>query len=139
MEHYANAKKQTELHTLETSFFEEWFLLRCEKKFNDMDLIDDLSLTVAKYQEELDDDIQKITMLESFLNDNSKSAELSENELVMVEQKLAGATSNYVSRGILLSIESLLERLNSSQEEMLKQEPPYCLDALIEKLNELQK
>ena len=68
-----------------------------------MDLIDDLSLTVAKYQEELDDDIQKITMLESFLNDNSKSAELSENELVMVEQKLAGATANYVSRGISIT------------------------------------
>lgn len=30
--HYASAKKETELHSLETSYFEEWFLLRCEKK-----------------------------------------------------------------------------------------------------------
>lgn len=96
--HYASAKKETELHTLETSYFEEWFLLRCEKKFTDMELIDDLSLTVAKYQEELDEDHKKIMMLESFLNDsNIKSKETFENELVLVEQKLAGETSNYVS------------------------------------------
>lgn len=96
--HYASAKKETELHTLETSYFEEWFLLRCEKKFTDMELIDDLSLTVAKYQEELDEDQKKIMMLEAFLNDsNIKSKETFENELVLVEQKLAGETSNYVS------------------------------------------
>lgn len=96
--HYASAKKETELHTLETSYFEEWFLLRCEKKFTDMELIDDLSLAVAKYQEELDEDNRKIVQLESFLNDNAKTSEQSENELVVVEQKLAGATQNYVSR-----------------------------------------
>lgn len=97
--HYARAKKETELHALETSYFEEWFLLKCEKKFADMELIDDLSLTISKYQEELDDDNLKILQLEAFLNDsNIKSAEQSENELVMVEQKLAGASTNYVSR-----------------------------------------
>lgn len=62
-----------------------------------MELIDDLTLTVAKYQEELDEDNRKISQLEAFLNDNVKSPEQSENELVAVEQKLAGATTNFVS------------------------------------------
>lgn len=97
LNHYASAKKETELHALETSYFEEWFLVRCEKKFNDMELIDDLTLSVAKYQEELDEDLKKIQILEEFLNDNVKHTEQSENELVAVEQKLAGATANYVS------------------------------------------
>lgn len=64
-----------------------------------MELIDDLTLTVAKYQEELDEDNRKISQLEAFLNDNVKSPEQSENELVAVEQKLAGATTNFVSKG----------------------------------------
>lgn len=134
--HYASAKKETELHALETSYFEEWFLLRCEKKFNDMELIDDLSLTVAKYQEELDEDNRKITQLEAFLNDHAKPSEQSDNELVVVEQKLAGATSNFVSGTINCLYQYLYAHF---QEEVTRQEPPYCLDTLIEKLNELQK
>lgn len=98
LSHYARAKKETELHTLETSYFENWFLLRCEKKFADMELIDDLSLTIAKYQEELDEDNKKIAQLEAFLTDSHvKTADLSESELVMTEQKLAGATASFVS------------------------------------------
>lgn len=98
LSHYARAKKETELHALETSYFEEWFLLRCEKKYTDMEIIQDLQLTVSKYTEELDEDNRQIVILEDFLNDyNIKTAEQSENELIMVEQKLAGATSNYVS------------------------------------------
>lgn len=33
----------------------------------------------------------------------------------------------------------ILNPLVSFQDEITKQEPPYCLDILIEKLNELQK
>lgn len=98
LNHYARAKKETELHTLETSYFEEWFLLRTSQKFADMELIDDLSLTIAKYQEELDEDNKKIAQLEAFLADSHvKTADLSEGELVMTEQKLAGATASFVS------------------------------------------
>lgn len=104
--HYANAKKVTELHALETSYFEEWFLLRCEKKFNDMEIIDDLALAVAKYQEELDEDNRKIIQVEAFLNDHGKSSDQSDNELVVIEQKLAGAQTNYVStiEGLIMAL-----------------------------------
>lgn len=98
LSHYARAKKQTELHALETSYFEEWFLLRCERKFANMEIIHDLQLTVSKYQEELDKDNREIVILEDFLNDSSlKTIEHSDDELIMVEQKLAGAAANYVS------------------------------------------
>lgn len=98
IEQYAKVKRRTELHSLESSYVDEWALLRRQRKLAQTEIVKNLKLNINKYAAEIEEDNKQITILETFLNEaDTKAPEQIESERSALEHKLASIANNNVS------------------------------------------
>lgn len=98
LNNYARIKNDTELHSLDTSYLDEFYLLKKKEKLHNSEIIADLTLTINQFHDETKRDREQLDILEKFLQVHStKSHEDIENERLAIEQKIAGVDAAYVS------------------------------------------